>query len=138
MPVSPVSNERPGRRRLPRLIAAAGIAFVFYALVGFLLVPRLVRWAIEKNGRAVLHREVTLREARFNPFTLELNLAGLRIRDRDRRPLLYLDRIHTELALSAIFKRARRLREVRIEGPVVELRILRDGKLNIADLLTGD
>jgi uncharacterized protein involved in outer membrane biogenesis len=153
MPVSPVRNqdsvvpeeastdrnvERPGRRRLLRLAAAAGIALSLYTLCGFLLVPRLARWAIQEKGRAALHREVTLREVRFNPFTLELNLTGLRIRDRDRQPLFSLDRLHLELAPSGIFKRAWRLRELRIDRPSVELRILRDGKLSVADLLTGD
>src|SRR5205807_4244496 len=66
--------ERPGRRRLLRFLAVAGMALVLYVLAGFLLVPRLTRLAIEKYGRAALHREVTLREARFNPFTLEQTL----------------------------------------------------------------
>jgi uncharacterized protein involved in outer membrane biogenesis len=130
--------ERPGRRRLLRLAAAAGVVLSVYTLSGFLLVPRLARWAIQEKGRAALHREVTLREVRFNPFTLELDLTGLRIRDRDRQPLFSLDRLHLALALSGIFKRAWRLRELRIDRPSVELRVLRDGKPSVADLLTGD
>ncbi|HXA18726.1 MAG TPA: DUF748 domain-containing protein [Thermoanaerobaculia bacterium] len=121
-----------------RIVAVAGIAVTLYALCGLLLIPRLVRWAIQEKGGAAIHREVTLREVGFNPFTLALNLTGLRIRDRDRQPLLSLDRLHLELALSGIVKRAWRLRELRIEGLVVQLRILRDGKLSIADLLPGD
>jgi uncharacterized protein involved in outer membrane biogenesis len=132
------SIEHPGRRRLLRVLAAAGIALGVYALCGFLLVPPLARWAIETKGRAALHREVTLREARFNPFTLELNLAGLRIRDRDRRPLLDLERLHLQLAPSGVLRRAWRLHDLRIEGPVAELRILPDGRLSIADLFTND
>jgi uncharacterized protein involved in outer membrane biogenesis len=129
--------ERKGRRRLLRLIAAACIALALYTLTGFLLVPWLVRRTIQQQGRAALHREVTLREARFNPFTLELDLAGLRIRDRDGQPLFSFDRLHLQLAPSGIFKRAWRLGELRIDRPVVGLRILRDGKLSVADLLTG-
>jgi uncharacterized protein involved in outer membrane biogenesis len=132
------SVERPGRRRLLRLVAAAGIALSLYTLSGFLLVPRLARWAIQEKGLAALHREVTVREVWFNPFTLELNLTELRILDRDRQPLFSLDRLHLEIALSGIFKRAWRLRELRIDRPSVELRILRDGKPSVADLLTGD
>lgn len=132
------SVERPGRRRLLRLAAAAGVVLSVYALTGFLLVPRLARWAIQERGRAALHREVTVGEVRFNPFTFDLNLNGLRIRDRDRQPLFSLDRLHLNLALSGVFKRAWRLGELRIDRPYVELRILRDGKLSIADLLTAD
>src|SRR5260221_1095095 len=130
--------ERPGRRRLLRFLAVAGMALVLYVLAGFLLVPRLTRWAIEKYGRAALHREVTLREARFNPFTLEQTLTGLQIRDRDRRPLFALDRLHLELAPSGIFKRAWRLHDLQVDQPVAQLHILPDGKLSIADPLTGD
>ncbi|HXH37521.1 MAG TPA: DUF748 domain-containing protein [Thermoanaerobaculia bacterium] len=132
------SVERPRRRGLLRLAAAAAVVLAVYALTGFLVVPRLARWAIEEKGRAALHREVTLGEIRFNPFTFDLNLSGLRILDRDRQPLFSLDRLHLQLALSGIFKRAWRLGELRIDRPHVELRILRDGKLSIADLLTAD
>ena len=136
--VEDTRSARPRRRGLLRLAAAAAIVLAIYALTGFLLVPRLARWAIEEKGRAALHREVTLREARFNPFTLDLELTGLRIRDRDRQPLFSLDRLHLELALSGVFRRAWRLRELQIDRPHVALRILRDGKLSVADLLTGD
>jgi uncharacterized protein involved in outer membrane biogenesis len=132
------SVERPARRRLLRIAAVAGVALILYALSGFLLIPRLVRWAIQEKGGAAIHREVTLREVGFNPFTLELNLTGLRIRDRDRQPLLSLDRLHLELALSGIVRRAWQLRTLRVEGLIVRLRVLRDGKLGIADLLLGN
>jgi uncharacterized protein involved in outer membrane biogenesis len=123
---------------LRRITAAAGIALALYALGGFLLVPWLARRAIQEKGRASLHREVTLREVRFNPFTLELDLHGLGIRDRDRRPLVSVDRLHVQLALSGIARRAWRLSEFRMDRPVAAVRVLRDGKLNIADLLMGD
>src|ERR1700686_3053004 len=131
------SVGRPGSRRLPRLAAGAGGVLSVYALPGFLLVPRLARWAIQEKGRAALHREVTLREVRFNPFTFDLNLSGLRIRDRDLQPLFSLDHLHLELALSGILKRTWRVSELRIDRPYVELRVLRDGKLSVADLLTA-
>jgi hypothetical protein len=132
------SVERPGSRRLLRLAAAAGVVLSVYTLTGFLLVPRLARWAIQEKGRAALHREVTLREVRFNPFTFDLNLSGLRIRDRDGQPLFSLDHLHLALALSGIFNRTWRVGELRIDRPYVELRVLRDGKLSVADLLTAN
>ncbi len=129
---------RPRRRSGLRFLAAAGIALFLYTLAGFLLVPRLVRWAIQEKGGAALHRQVTVREVSFNPFTLDLDLGRLQIRDLDRRPLFSLERLHLRLGLSGIFRRAWRLRELRIDRPSVALRILRDGKLSIADLLTHD
>ncbi len=123
------------RRGLLRGLTIAAIVIVLYTLFGFFLVPPLVRWTIEKRGSAALHRRVTLGNATFNPFTLEANLVALRIRDRDQQPLLSIRRIHLDLQLSGVARRAWRLRDLTLDAPVLSIRILRDGSLTFADLL---
>ena len=131
-------SQHPGHRRLRRVIAALGVAVVLYALTGFLVVPRLVRWAVQKKGSQALNRAVTLSEVTFNPFTLDLRARELRIRDRDGQPLFSFDRLHLRLGISGTFKRAWHLRELTIDRPAMQVRFLRDGKLSFADLLNSD
>ncbi len=132
--------QHPGHRRLPRRIATLGVAVVLYALAGFLVVPRLVRWAVQRKGsQALHHRAVTLGEVSFNPFTLEARLRDLRIRDRDGQPLFSFDLLQLRLGPSGVFQRAWRLRELTFDKPSLQVRFLRDGKLSFADLLnSGD
>lgn len=122
------------KRRLLRVAAFVAVALALYALAGFVLAPPLIQWVIQKEGRAALHREVTLGKVTFNPFTLETDFLALRIRDRDRQPLLSLRRLHARLGISGIVRRAWRLRDLTIDGPVVAVRVLPNGSLSIADL----
>lgn len=123
---------------LRRALLAATIAVGLYSASGFLLVPRVLRWAIEKKGGAALARKVTLGGATFNPFTLEAVLSDLRVLDRDRQPLLSFRRLDADFQISGVFRRAWSLSKVQIDGPVVAVRILRNGKLSIDDLLETD
>jgi uncharacterized protein involved in outer membrane biogenesis len=129
---------RPNRRGLLRGLAIAAIVVALYALTGFFLVPRLIRWAVQEKGSAALHREVTLGKVAFNPFTLEADLLDLRIRNHDRQPLLSCRRVHVDLQISGIGRRAWRLRELTIDEPLVAVRVLRDGSPSIGDLLKSE
>ena len=60
-------------------IPAALVAL--YGLLGFLVVPRVLRSQLEKRLPPLLHREVTVREVLFNPFALSLTLRGVHITD---------------------------------------------------------
>jgi len=129
--------EPRGRRRALKLAVVLVALLAFYALIGFFVVPRVVRWAVEKKGGEALHRTVTLGDVAFNPFTLRARLSALKIRDRDGQPLFSCDGLQLRLGPSGIFDRAWRLRELTLDGPALHVRFLHDGKLSIADLLTG-
>jgi hypothetical protein len=124
--------------RLRLAIAGAVVLVLLYAIVGFFIVPRLIRSQIVSQTRGRLHREARVDDVRFNPFTLTTTIAGLRIVDRDDADLLRLERLRVNFELSGIFRRAWRFSEIRIERPDLSARILSDGKPSVADLLSGD
>jgi len=132
---SPESSEPrppPWRRRNVWIAAAAAVAL--YALLGFLVVPPIARSQIEKQARAFLHRDATVANVRFNPFTLRAVVEGLSLKDRDGSDLFRLDRFSADLQLSGLFRRAWRFRDVALEGPRAVGRVAADGRLSIADL----
>jgi uncharacterized protein involved in outer membrane biogenesis len=112
--------------------AVAGIGL--YAIVGFVVVPKIARWQIEKQSRALLHRNATVTAVRFNPFTFAAVVDGLDLKDRDGADLLHLDRLSVNFQLAGIFRRAFRFREIVLERPQVVARIAADGRLSIADI----
>jgi hypothetical protein len=122
-------------RAARRLAAFLLLATALYAAIGFLGVPRLIRWAVETKGSEALGRTATLRSAAFNPFSFRARLEGLQLRDRDGQPLFSFERVDLHLAPSGVFRRVWQLHELTIERPMLALRILPSGKLSIADLL---
>ena len=72
---APVVKRSAFKRWAQRLV----IATVLYALAGFFGVPALIEWQLPKQASKQLGRVVTLAQARFNPFTLQLTLSDLHI-----------------------------------------------------------
>ena len=129
------SGRRGLSRRWRRSGGVAATALAVYAIVGFFVLPWIARSQIEKQSRALLHREARVERVRFNPFTLAASVEGLELKDLDGSALLKLERFAANLQLSGIFRRAWTFREVVLDRPHVVVRILPDGKLSIADLL---
>lgn len=131
-----VARLLPGKWR--RRASVAGVAVVVYALLGFLLVPYLLRRQVVAGARERLQRTATLAHARFNPFTLEARLIGFGLRDRDATPLAAFDTLVVNLELTSILRRAIVLKEFRLVRPAATARILASGRPAIADLFEPD
>jgi uncharacterized protein involved in outer membrane biogenesis len=114
-------------------LAAVGL----YAVLGFFVVPKIARSQIEKQSRALLHREAKVSRVRFNPFTLAAIVEGFDLADRDGADLVHLDRLSIDFQVSGVFRRAFRFREIVLTGPRVVARIAADGRLSIADLFAA-
>lgn len=121
---------RKWRRRAGITIAAIAV----YAIVGFFVVPPILRSQIQTRSRQLLNREAAVERVRFNPFTLTTEITHLRIADRDGADLFSLDRLMVNLQVIGILRRAYRLKEVEVDRPHLVARILADGKPSIADL----
>src|SRR5262249_57591833 len=70
---------RPLVRRI--LILVAGF-FAIWAIVGFLVLPGILRGVAERKLSESLHRPVTLRRLALNPFTLSAALEGLDVKEK--------------------------------------------------------
>jgi hypothetical protein len=130
--------NRWGRVSLPSrrlLLGVAGGLLLLYTLLGFFVVPRIIRSQIVSGAREQLHREAQVGDVRFNPFTLAATVTGLRLRDRAGADLITVGGIHANADTFGIFRWALRFTEIRIERPVVSARIMRDGKPSVADLM---
>ncbi|MBP1628677.1 MAG: hypothetical protein H6Q00_3152, partial [Holophagaceae bacterium] len=120
-------------RRLTITVAAA---IVLYALLGFLLLPWVVKRELPPRLGAALHREVSLRRVRLNPFALSVTLEGLEVKDRDGQPFFGWERLYVNLKLSSVLGNPA-FDAIEVLKPHGRVVIGKDGKLNFADLL-GD
>ena len=88
--------------------------WIAWLIVGFLVIPPIVRKLLIENLRKRAGLEATLRSVRFNPFTLSLTIEGLSIPDRRGSVLFSADEIYANAELSSLFRWAATLSEFRM------------------------
>lgn len=116
------------------LLAGVLLAVGAYALIGFKVVPKIIRAQAIDYARAEWNKPLTLGEIKVNPFTFELDMRVIVLQDAGR-PLLSLQRLHVDFQASSLFKRAFVFNAVLMEKPFARAVIRPDGSLNLADLL---
>ncbi len=123
-------------RAIPKkLLAVLGILLAVYALVGFLLVPRIVRSVLLKNMSQALTTRPTLEKVRCNPFALSLTLKGFRIPDGRGATAVGFDKLYLRFNIFSPFFGAWTLDELRIDKPLVNVAILEDRSLSLLSLV---
>lgn len=127
----------PFSRPLRRGLWIFGGALTLYALAGFLAVPALIRRQLPTRLSPVLKREVTLERVRFNPFTFSLTLEGFRVMDRDGSELFGFQRFYGNWELISLFQGGLHFKSIELREPRGHLQLLKEGRLNIADLMEG-
>lgn len=119
-----------------RILAVGAGVLLLWAAVGFLVAPRVVLAKLPPALSAKLHRPVTLRGAKANPFTLSLTLEGLKIGEKEgRETFVSFERLLANVQLSSLFYRGAVLSEVVLEAPSVSVARTGDGTYSISDLI---
>jgi len=118
-----------------RLLRIAVSLLVCYAAIGFLLLPALLRSQLPRRLSVLLHRPVTIRRVRVNPFALSVTLDGLEARQRDGAPWVGWERLYVNLAARTLTSLTPRFKEIYLQG--FHARVVLDAKGNpdCADLL---
>src|SRR3974390_2487882 len=72
---------------------------LFYAILGFLILPPIVRAIAVKQLSQQLDREVSIEKVRINPFALSTSVRGLLIKDKDGQPFISWDEVYVNFQL---------------------------------------
>lgn len=122
--------------RLRRWAIIVVSAFALYNVVGFLVLPPIVRSQIITRAGAALDREVTVERVRMNPLSFAIAIHGLRVIDHDGADLASWREVYVNAdPLTSLFKLEWYLREFRVVEPRKRLVIDEQGRANIADLI---
>lgn len=122
-------------RRGFRLLAIATGLVLLYALVGFLVVPAVVKAKLPAILSGRLGREVVVRQVRLNPFTLAATVEGFAVKERDGSDFLGWDRLRVRLGLATLFSRTVAFRDIELVRPFGRVTVAPGGRLNYADIL---
>ncbi len=102
-------------RLVRRLVIAVGI----YALLGFVILPRVGRSVAEKKLTELLHRRTTIGKVSFNPFTLAVTIDRLAILDRDGGPFVAFEQLYLDFQALSVVKGGVILRDIILKAPAL-------------------
>jgi hypothetical protein len=126
-------NLSTARRK--KIILWLVAAIVLYGLIGFLILPPIVRHVAVKILSAQLDREVTIQRIKINPFVLSATVDGLLIKDKDGQPFVSWDEVYVNFQLSSFFGHAWVFKEINTTKPFVRVQMNKDGTFNFTDLI---
>jgi uncharacterized protein involved in outer membrane biogenesis len=118
---------------LPFLVVAG--LFGLYLVFGFFLVDPLAQKLLPWIGENKLASQLSVRQVKFNPLTLEATVDGLQLAERNGAPLAGFDRLYLNLDTTGLFRFAWRIQDIQLDGPRARVEIRRGGRLNWAALI---
>ncbi|HEY3350355.1 MAG TPA: DUF748 domain-containing protein [Thermoanaerobaculia bacterium] len=108
----------------------------FWAILGFLLLPAILRPVLERKIAEALHRKTTLKGLSINPFTLSATLRGLDVKDRDgTSPFVSFESLYVNAEAVSIFRGGPVLRAITLVKPAASLVRNADGSYSVQDLI---
>lgn len=125
-----------GKPLVRKLAIALAASVALIAIVGFLVLPPVVRWQIEKQATKALHRRTTVASVRINPFRLSISIRGLAIADRESGgPFVSFGELSVDAQSLSVWHRGPVLREITVRQPYLSLVRKADGRYNFSDLV---
>jgi hypothetical protein len=107
-----------------------------FAVIGFLVVPPIVKSQLEQRLSERLHRTVTVETVRANPFAPSLTVRGFAVRERSGDALFVtFDELYVNAGWRSIFRLAPVVNEVKLTKPHVRVLRNADRTYNFQDLV---
>jgi len=122
----------PKWRKVVRWVAGLLLG---YAILGFFILPPIVRAVAVKQLSRQFDREVSIRKVRLNPFVLSATVRGLLIRDKDGEPFVSWDEVYVNFQLRSFLVHPWVFAEVHADRPFVRVQMNKDYTLNFSDLI---
>jgi hypothetical protein len=120
------------RRALIGLIVVLGVI----AVIGFLVLPMILRPMLEKDLSAALDRKVAIGRLQLNPFALSATLSNVTVDERgDGPPMVTLAQGYANAELMSLFRWAPVVNSLKLTQPVLRLVRNPDKSYNFSDIL---
>ena len=122
--------------RLKKIFIGLIIFFVLFTLLGFFVLPPILKSILTKKLSENLHRSVTINQIKINPYALSIAVRGLTIKDKDSsETFVSFDEFFLNLQSVSIPKMALILKEVRLRNPYIKIVRRPDKSYNFSDLM---
>ena len=121
--------------RPPRLVILAAVCLLVYTLVGFFLLPYIIKAHVIPIVAQQLQRPVSVADVEVNPFALSIRLTGFEIREVDQTPVIGFEEFFFNFQTISLIRQAYVFDSIRLVLPFVSAKVSKEGRLNLLDLL---
>ena len=112
------------------------IAFVLVGVLGFLVLPPVVKHVLLGTVSEALHRPVAIKGISINPYALSVTLEGLDIKEREGgETFVGFDSLYLNLQSSSLFRWGPVVNEIKLVNPRVHIVRTAENRYNFSDLL---
>ncbi|OGB70012.1 MAG: hypothetical protein A2486_14565 [Burkholderiales bacterium RIFOXYC12_FULL_65_23] len=136
---TPTPQRASPRTRAWRWLRIAGLALaglLLFWLLAWAGLPPLLKWQLERQAGAALGRQVSVERVELKPWSLELELHGLRLLDaQGQGDQFTLERLYLDLDARSLLRLAPVLDALEFDRPHFRLRHLGGGRYDIDDLI---
>ncbi|HEY0060817.1 MAG TPA: DUF748 domain-containing protein, partial [Telluria sp.] len=119
-----------------RAAGAAAALLALYAAFGFLAVPAIIKSQATTLASGKLHRQLSIASVAFNPFTLALDVSGIKLMEpKGGQVFVSSDRVAVDLAAASLWRLAPVVQQLRVEKPYLHLVRNQSGGYSVDDIL---
>ena len=112
------------------------IALVIYAVVGFFIVPAIIKWQMLKRLPALTHRDAAVAKVRVNPFAFSLTIRGLALKETNGDVFSSFDEFYIRFRpLASLFRWSWTFSKISLQKPFAQITYRADGTFNFIDLI---
>lgn len=104
-------------------------------MVGFLILPPIVRLVAEKVLSRQLGRQVVIEKIKINPYAFSATVRGLVIKEPGGQPFVSWDEVYVNFKFWSIFQKAWVIQEISMTKPFLHVARNQDGTFNFSDIL---
>jgi uncharacterized protein involved in outer membrane biogenesis len=114
-----------------------GIVVALYTLLGFFILPAVIKSQMLQRLPALTHRRVSVEQVKLNPYALSFTLRGLSLTETNGEEFATLGELYVNFQSVSLFKRGFVFKEISVKRPSANIIRLADGTFNFANLLTN-
>ena len=124
------------RPRAKKILIGLIVLFALFTLVGFFVLPPIVKSVLTKQLSENLHRQVTIDQVKINPYTLSIAVRGLTVRDKESsETFVSCGEIFLNFQSLSVPRLALIFSEIRLTQPYIKISRNQDMSYNFSDLL---
>ena len=112
------------------------IALALYTIIGFFVVPAVIKSQMLKRLPGLTHREAAVRQVKFNPFALSLTIHGFSLKETNGDVFSSFDEFYANFQpIASLFKWSWVFSDISLQKPFAQVTYREDGTFNFANLL---
>jgi uncharacterized protein DUF748 len=120
-----------------KLSLIAAFSILIYTLVGFFLLPYLLKSQLKNYVAKDLNRTLQIEKIHFNPYVMTLEISDLALKEADGEGILEFNRFFMDFELKSLFRWAWTFADISLDGLVLQVDVAPDKSINL-DRLAQD